>query len=257
MNLWALCRNLLAYLAPERTYPSIARKQIAVVAALLAVAAIAGAVVLTPARRSKPDAWIKLKQEVSQRAQVDLFDDFSSGLDSWQSGQNIASTWSYDKNGFVNPGALSLFTPSMRLSDYDLDALLEIDAKGVGLVFRAANPRTYQAVRILMDGSGPVPGLTVERFSVVGGQASRPVRVRCPQRLQTDTLYRVHLQVRGDAFSLYIQGQLVTYWSDARLPAGGIGLYCDRGEHARVAWIRVTQNVDSVGRMCSLLASVL
>ncbi len=257
MDLWLHLRKLLAYLAPERGYPAIARKQIAVVAALLGVAAIAGAVVLTPSRHSKPDAWAKLKEEIANRAQVDLFDDFSTGLDSWQSGQNLASSWSYDKNGFVNPGALSLFEPSMRLTNYDLDALVQIEAKGIGLAFRATGPRTYQAVRVLVEGKGPMPALVVERYEVAGGHASRPVRVRYPSRFQVDTLYRLHLQVRGDAFSLYVQGELVDYWSDNRLRAGGVGLFCGPGERARVAWIRVSHNTDSMGRMCSLLASAL
>ncbi len=253
MNLWAHFRRLLAYLAPDR---SIARKQIAVITVLLGVAAIAGAVVLTPSRGSKPDPWAKLKERVATRAQVDLFEDFSAGLDNWQSGEDLASTWSYDKNGFVNPGTLSLFTPSMLLSNYDLDALVQIENKGIGLVFRADGPRTYQAVR-LVEGSGPLPPLVVERYRVLEGQASRPVRTQYPSRFQADTLYRLHLQVRADEFSLYIQGQLVDFWSDKRLPAGGIGLFCAKGEHARVAWVRVSHNTDSVGRICSLLASAL
>jgi hypothetical protein len=265
MNLWATCRKLLAYLAPEpsyRGYPAvatkIARKQIAVVAALLAVAAIGGAVVLKPSRHSstRPDAWAKLKQQVANRAQVDLFDDFSEGLDSWQSGDRIASSWSYDKNGFVNPGALSMFAPSMRLTDYDLDSLFEIESKGIGLVFRASGPQNYQAVRVLVEGSGRAPALVVERYEVAAGKVSHRVRTRYPSPFQADTLYRVHLQVRGDASSLYLQGQLVDFWSDNRVHPGGVGLFCGPGEHARVAWIRVTQNTDSLGRMCSLLASV-
>jgi hypothetical protein len=235
----------------------IARKQIAVITVLLAVAAIAGAVVLPPSRGSKPDPWAKLKERVSKRAQVDLFEDFSTGLDEWQSGEDLASTWSYDKNGFVNPGTLSLFTPSMQLTNYDLDSLVQIETKGIGLVFRAEGPRTYQAVRVLVEGSGPLPALVVERYRVVEGQASRPVRTQYPSRFQTDTLYRVHLQVHADEFSLYIQGQLVDFWSDKRLPSGGVGLFCAPGEHARVAWIRVSHNTDSVGRICSLLASAL
>jgi hypothetical protein len=194
---------------------------------------------------------------VANRAQVDLFEDFSAGLDAWQGGDNLTSTWSYDKNGFVNPGALCLFAPSMGLTNYDLDALVQVETKGIGLVFRAAGPQNFEAVQVLVEGSGPMPALVVERYSVVGGRVSRPVRVRYPSRSQGDTLYRLHLQVRGDAFSLYIQGQLVDYWSDDRLRSGGVGLFCGPGEHARVAWIRVSHNTDSLGRMCSLLASVL
>jgi hypothetical protein len=251
-------RKMAAYLAPEHSYPTIARKQIAVVTALLAVAAIAGAVVLTPSRRgNNKDSWALIKQQVRERAQVDLFEDFSAGLDAWQSGDNIASTWSYDRNGFVNPGALSLFEPTMRLTDYDIDALLQIQNKGVGLVFRAANPRTYQAVRMLVEGSGRMPNLIIQHYSVTQGMASQPILTRYPLPFQADTLYRLHLQVRGDAFSLYLQGQLVDYWSDHRVRPGGVGLFCGPGEHARVAWIRVSQNTDTMGRMCSFLASVL
>src|SRR5579863_4016199 len=110
MNFWRQLRNLLEYLAPDPALVS-PRKHISIIAALLGVAAIAGAVVLTPSHRIKPDMWEVMRQRVSNRAQVDLFDDFSQGLDAWQASQNRAGTWSYDKNGFVNPGALSLFEP--------------------------------------------------------------------------------------------------------------------------------------------------
>jgi hypothetical protein len=70
-------------------------------------------------------------------------------------------------------------------------------------------------------------------------------------------MYRVHLEVRGDAFALYVQGNLVDFWSDSRVAAGGVGLFCSKGEHARVSWVRVSHNRDSLGRMCSALSSVL
>ncbi len=260
MNLWTHLRAILRYLWPEPPllFPhAVARKHIAVIAALLGVAAIAGAVVLKPSRRDSADVWENLRQRVSKRAQVDLFDDFSQGLDAWQSGPDLASTWSYDGNGFVNPGALSLFEPSMRLTNYDLDALVQIEAKGLGLVFRAASTRSYQAVKLVGEGSSPMPSLAVARYAMIAGQTSRAAVTRYPERFQSDTLYRIHLEVRGDAFSLYIQGNLIDFWSDARLKSGGVGLFCSSGERARVAWIRVSHNTDSLGRMCSLLASVM
>jgi len=256
MNAWRHVRNLLAYLAPESSLVS-PRNHIAVIAALLAVAAIAGAVVLKPSHHTKPDVWENLRQRVSERARVELFDDFSHGLDDWQSGASAASTWSYDNNGFVNLGVLSFFEPSMHLTNYDLDALVQIQAKGLGLAFRAASPQSYQVAKLIAEGAGPMPSLAVERYAVISGHASRPVLTRYPARFSSDTLYRVHLEVRGDAFGLYIQGNLVDYWSDHRLSAGGVGLFCSPGEHARVAWVRVSHNADSVGRLCSLLSSML
>jgi hypothetical protein len=256
MNIFRQLRNSLVYLAPEPSLVS-PRKHIAVVTALLAVAAIAGAVVLTPSRRAKPDLLDSLRASVSKRAQVDLFDDFSQGLDAWRTNGNVAGKWAYDKNGFVNPGALALFEPSMHLTNYDLDAVVQIEAKGLGMVFRAASPRSYHVAKLAVQGSGPMQSLAVERYVVIWGRATRPVLTRYPERFQSDTMYRVHLQIRGEAFSLYVQGNLVDYWTDGRLAAGGVGLFCGPGERARVAWIRVSHNTDSIGKMCSLLSSVL
>jgi hypothetical protein len=134
MDLWRQLRNFLVYLKPDTALVS-PRKHFAVIAVLLAVAALAGAVVLTPSHRSRPEVLQILRQRVSRRAQVDLFDDFSQGLDAWQTGENLASTWSYDKNGFVDPQALSLFEPSLHLTNYDLDAVVQIQAGGWGLPF--------------------------------------------------------------------------------------------------------------------------
>jgi hypothetical protein len=257
---WWRIRKLLQYLAPEPSLVS-PRKHIAVIAALLAVAAIAGAVVLTPSRHrdkpgAKPDVWQILHQRIAKRAQVDLFDDFSQGLDAWESGENRVSSWSYDKNGFVSLGAMSLFEPSLPLKNYDLDALVQIEAKGLGLVFRAASPQNYQVAKLLVEGSGAMPSLALQRYAVIAGHGTRAVITRFPQHFQSDTMYRVHLEVRGDAFALYVQGNLMDYWSDPRLASGGVGLFCSAGEHARVAWVRVSQNTDSLGRMCSLLSSL-
>ena len=256
MKLWPHLRELVAYFAPESPLIS-PRKHIAVVSALLAVAAIAGAVVLTPAHRSKPDVWELLRQSVSKRAQVDLFDDFSQGLDAWENGAGLAATWSYDKNGFVNPGALSFLGSSMDLANYDLDAMVQIEVKGLGLVFRASSPQNYQVAKLMVEGSGPMPSLMLERYAVIAGRASHPVVTRYPGHFESDTMHHVHLEIRGDAFALYIQGNLVDFWSDRRLSAGGIGLFCSPGERARVAWVRVSHNTDVLGRMCSFLSSAL
>jgi len=264
MSPWIYLRKLFRYLWPDPLFSPryAARKHIAVISALLGVAAIAGAVVLTPSRHSKlggaqPDAWETLRQRVSTRAQVDLFDDFSAGLSSWQSGRGPASAWSFDKNGFVNPGDLSLFQPSMHLTDYNLDALVQIEAKGLGLVFRAASARSYQVAEIQVEGDGPMPSLAVSRYAMIAGRPLRAVHTQYPKRFLADTLYRIHLEVRDDTFSLYIQGNLVDYWTDPRLTSGGVGIFCSPGEHARVAWIRVSHNTDSLGRMCSLMSSIL
>ncbi len=246
-----------------------AGKHMLLITGMLALAAIAGAVVLTPARRPRPDFPEHLRQRVierviehvgeriSGRARVDLFEDFSQGLDDWRASDNRARAWTYDRNGFVRVGALSLFVPSLRLTDYDVDALAQIDTRGLTLAFRAASPRNYQAVKLLLNGSGPVRSVAVETYTVISGHPTRARVKKYPGCLPSDTVFHIHLAVRGDAFSLYLQGNLVANWSDSRLASGGVGLSCSSGEQARVAWIRVTHNTDSLGRVCEFLSSLI
>jgi hypothetical protein len=70
-------------------------------------------------------------------------------------------------------------------------------------------------------------------------------------------LYRIHLKARGENFSLYIQGHLVDAWSERRLKSGGAGFFCTNGERARIAWVRITHNVDTTGRFCAFVTSML
>jgi hypothetical protein len=240
------------YLLPNRLS---LRRQLLALGILLALTAIAGAVVLKPSRH-KPDAWDIFKKDIAKRAQVDVFDDFQSGLDAWESIENLA-TWSYDNGGLAIPGKLALFTPSIHMTDYDVDSVAQVVSNGLGLVFRASGPRNYQAAKLIVDGHGPMPPLIVERYAVIGGKESARVRVRCPATFQKDTLYHIRLQVRADSYTLFIEGQLIDSWSDSRTKSGGVGFFCTNNEHARVAWVRVSHNIDAAGRLCAFISSVL
>jgi hypothetical protein len=244
--------EFLRYLLPGRFS---VRRQLLALTILLALTAIAGAVALKPSRR-KPDSWDNLKRNISNRAQVDVFEDFQSGLDSWESIDNVA-TWSYDSGGLAIPGKLALLTPSLKLRDYDLDAVAQVVSKGLGVVFRASGTNNYQAAKLIVDGKGPMPPLAVERYAVIGGKESPRVRVHCPGTFQKDTLYHIHLEARGDSYTLYIEGRLIDSWTDNRTKSGGVGFFCVKGERARVAWVRISHNTDPAGKLCAFIASVM
>jgi len=150
-----------------------------------------------------------------------------------------------------------LLTPSLPLTDYDVDCVAQVVNKGFGLVFRATSRSTYQAVKFIAEDSGPMTSMMLERYRVMDGHESARARVRYPTSFQTDTLYRIHLQARGDSFTLYIQGQLVDSWSDPRLPSGGVGFFCTNRERARIAWVQVSHNTDTTGKLCAFVSSFL
>jgi hypothetical protein len=231
------------------------KRQLFALGSLLALTAIAGAVVLKPSRH-KPDTWDNLKKDLGKRAQLDLFDDFQSGLDAWESIENLA-TWSYDSSGLAIPGKLAVLSASKQLTDYQVDAVAQVVNRGLGVVFRASGPRTYQVAKLIVDGRGPMPPLFVERYAVIGGKESAKVRVRCPGNFQKDTLYHLHLQVQGDSYTLFIDGQLIDSWSDSRTKSGSVGFFCTSGEKARLAWVRVSHNTDAAGRLCAFVSSLM
>jgi hypothetical protein len=198
--------------------------------------------------------WANVKQSVFDRAAVALDEDFRSGLDEWTSRGEHATEWSFDATGFVRPGALALYRPSMNLTDYQVQFLGMIDKKALSWVVRAADFDNYYVVKLEVLKPGPLPTIGVTRYAVVNGVADTRADVVAPVDARNDMLYRVRLDVRGDEFSLSLQGQMIDAWSEPRLARGGIGFFSARGEASRLRWVQVTHQYDMLGRLCAYLA---
>ena len=200
------------------------------------------------------DHWTTFNKSVSDRAAIAYTDDFRAGLDGWESRSNLTTSWSYDATGFVRPGPLAVFRPTVDLTDYRLEFLAEIDQKGMGCAFRAPNLDNYYAVKFQVVQPGPLPVVHVIRYAVIGGKEGPHVEHPLPLTVRADMLYRIRVDVRGSDFALMAQGQMVDFWSDSRIPRGGVGLFCGRGEKARVRWLEVSHQYDTLGRLCAYLA---
>jgi len=195
------------------------------------------------------------KQSVLERAAVALDEDFRSGLDEWGSRGDVATEWSFDATGFVRPGPLALYRPSMNLTDYQVQFLGMLDKKAMSWVVRAVDFDNYYVVKLVVLKPGPIPTIGVTRYAVVNGQADGRADVVAPiDGVRNDMLYRVRMDVHGDEFALTVQGQLIDAWSEPRLPRGGIGFFSAHGEESRVRWVQVTHQYDMLGRLCAYLA---
>lgn len=198
--------------------------------------------------------WTTLNKNILDRAAIAYTDDFRSGLDGWESRSNLTTRWSYDASGFVQPGPLAVFRPTVELTDYRFEFLGEIDQKGMGCAFRASNLDNYYAVKFLVVRPGPLPEVHVVRYAVIGGKEGPRVEKPLPFIARADMLYRIRVDVTGSDFAIRAQDQLVDFWSDDRIPRGGVGLFCGRGEKARVRWLEVSHQYDTLGRLCAYLA---
>src|ERR1043166_1444587 len=198
--------------------------------------------------------WTNVRQTMVDRAAVALDEDFRTGLDEWTSRGNATASWSFDATGFVRPGALALYRPSLGLTDYQMQFLGLIDKKAMSWVVRAADFDNYYVVKLVVLKPGPLPTIGVTRYAVVNGKAQNRADVVVPINARPDMLYRVRLDVHGDIFALAVQGQMVDSWSEPRLRHGGVGFFSARGEESRVRWIQVTHQYDMFGRLCAYLA---
>ena len=168
-----------------------------------------------------------------------LEEHFDNGWANWLGG---VQDWKLDIAG-VRTGSLALFGPSIELDDYDLEFLARIDHHSINWVFRAHDFNDYFQGSIAVTPGG---GFAFSRTTVVGGAASpavtlpiRPLSTAKPSP-GGKTAITVRLRVRGGEFTLYLDGQAVDTWNDARFPVGGIGFVGTPDDRARLYWVRLT-----------------
>jgi hypothetical protein len=199
--------------------------------------------------------WQGAHQAVLDRAAVALDEDFRTGLDDWMNRSGARPSWTSDAAGFVHPGALALYRPSLSLADYQMQFVGTIDKKGMSWVVRAADFDNYYAIRLAVLKPGPVPAIGVTRYAVVHGKTQNSVTTPLvAMSARPDTVYRVRLDVRGDRYELYVQDQPVDSWSEPKLPRGGVGFFSEQDAGSRIAGVQVKGQFDMLGRLCAFLA---
>ncbi len=240
-------------------------KLVTVLLPILAAVAVTGSFPKVPIKTVAPphlaevqkvvnEHWKNLNQTISDRAAVAYADDFRSGLDAWESRSNLTTSWSYDAAGFVRPGPLAVFKPTLDLSDYRFEFLGEIDQRAMGWVFRAEDLNNYYAMKLVVVKPGPLPLVNMVRYAVINGKEGSRVEKPLPMTVRADMLYRVMVDVRGADFTVMAQGQVVDFWTDHRLQHGGVGFFANRGERSRLRWLEVSHQYDALGRVCAYLA---
>jgi hypothetical protein len=133
---------------------------------------------------------------------------------------------------------ITIYRPSLKLSDYRIEFQGQIDTKSMGWVFRAADPNNYYAMKLMMT-PGTSPRLTLVKLVVRSGRETEAGRVSLNIPAHNDTIFGVRTDVRGLKFSTYIQGQPVDVWTDNQLPSGGVGFLNERSERARIKTVSI------------------
>ena len=156
-----------------------------------------------------------------------------------EAGPAILSTagWITDWFSDPNTGAprhVDVLPNTLTLRDYRMEFEGQIDRQAMGWVFRASSRKNFYVEKIQWVKPGLAPALVLVRFAVTDGKEQPRVQVPLNLKVNPETMYRVRLDAVGDRFITWVQGNKVDEFSDGQLAAGGVGLYYDNGDVAKL-----------------------
>jgi hypothetical protein len=191
---------------------------------------------------------------VRSQAPVTLHHEFRSGSADWLSvssrGLTSADDWSgASRAASYRPVTLRLWGRSSALQNYQMEFQGQMEGKSLSWAFRAADGNNYYATKLVIAKPGSFHNAGLVRYSMVDGHESGAVRLPLPVSLERGVNYRVRMTVQDDHFITYLDGQVISSWSDPLLKRGGIGFLEDQNDPQKVAWVSVSERDSFMGRM--------
>jgi hypothetical protein len=199
-------------------------------------------------------AWVQ--SAAAKRAETQVAESFDRGMGAWGAAPHTwMPGWSRSADGYVRPGQLALFKPTLRYTDYRMDFFGQIENKSMSWVVRGKDDRNYYAVKVVVKEPGLRPVLAMTHYAVLHGAASRKVEVPLSVMVHNGVPYHISVEVKGSTYTASIEGQEVDSWSDDSLASGGVGFFSETGARARIYWMKVSTNDDWLGWLCGRIAS--
>jgi hypothetical protein len=149
--------------------------------------------------------------------------------------QGWSTEWASDTAGSRRGRQLTLYRPSVGMTDYQLQFVGQIESKALGWFFREADTKNYYGMKIenLRPGA-----MAITHFAVVEGRESSNSQKLIGIDARPGAAYHVKLDVTGPRFTLYIGGEPVDFWTDNRLKAGALGFMNERDERGATSSVQ-------------------
>jgi hypothetical protein len=195
--------------------------------------------------------WSSVEDRIARRAAIELTDEFQGNMENWEGQGNWPRTWQISKAGYVRPGKLAVYQPSVAMREFQVEFLMQLEKKAVSWAYRATDQENYYASKITIVKPGPLPLLSLVRYPVIRGREGPRVEIPIRVLMHNNAPYRVQLSVTSGGFTTSIEGQLVDFWRDDSLKVGGFGFFSDTGESARIYWMKLSHQNDFIGRVCA------
>ena len=208
-------------------------------------------------KRSLPSrAWDAVGEVVRSQAPVTLHSEFQSGFADWVtvSARTLTSSDDRDWTGASRPAlshpvSLRLWERSSSLQNYQMEFQGQMEGRSLSWAFRASNGNNYYATKLVIAKPGADHNAGLVRYAVVDGRESGAVRLPLPLSLERGVDYRVRMTVQDDHFITYLNGQVISSWTDSVLKRGGVGFFDDQNDPQKVAWVNLSERDSIMGRM--------
>ena len=142
--------------------------------------------------------------------------------------------WAGDATGAHRGRQISIYKPSLKLSDYRISFQGRVENASIGWVFRAFDASNYYVMKLTQTSSG----FKLMKYAVINGQEHEQGSVAVPQ--PSAGWFSIRVDVRGPKFNTFIDGQSIDVWTDEQLKTGGVGFLNDRGERADIKGIAIS-----------------
>jgi hypothetical protein len=191
---------------------------------------------------------------IRNAAPVTLHHDFQGGLKDWstvalRTAAKVDDPHDWKTPSVVVPGSLRLWTRSTLLKNYQMEFQGEIERKSLSWAFRASDSENYYAAKIQITRPGPLPNADLVRYVMLKGRELDRVQLPLPLTLERGGDYRVRVTVQDDRFVTYLNGQVISAWTDKRLKRGGVGFFSDADDAQKIAWVNVSEHDSFIGQM--------
>jgi hypothetical protein len=194
---------------------------------------------------------------VRSQSPVTLHHEFRSGFTDWVAVSSRGLTnvddprdWmGASRAALTRPVTLRLWERSSALQNYQMEFQGQMEGKSLSWAFRAADANNYYATKLVIAKPGTFHNAGLVRYAIVDGREAGAVRLPLPVSLERGVNYRVRMTVQDDHFITYLNGQVISSWSDTLLKRGGVGFLEDQNDPQKVAWVSVSERDSFMGRM--------
>jgi hypothetical protein len=126
----------------------------------------------------------------------------------------------------------------------------------MGWAYRALDGGNYYGTKLTILKGGPGPNTSLTRYVRLNGRDYDRVHLPLPLHLKAGEPYRVRVYVKADRFVTFVNGQVISSWSDRRLNRGGVGFFSDEGESATVKWVSLAERDSLLGRVVAYFSLI-